>query len=299
MLRTLTIAFILTALPCLAQTKSVQQKPIEINVWPDQAPDEVGQIGEETHNKRAGENPSTLRISNVTKPTLSYFPAAVETANGTAVLVCPGGGLNILAWDKEGTEVAEWLNSLGVTAFVLKYRVPARQKNERWLHALQDCQRAMSLLRTKVNDFDTKIERIGILGFSAGGFLSAMTSTSFNDRQYAPIDKVDEAKSRPDFAVLVYPAYLVNKENKLESHVKVTDKTPPMFFAHAWDDRVRPESSLQLFTALRQRKIPAELHIFDAGGHGFGLRKSDSPASHWPELCGRWMTRNGWLGPKK
>lgn len=285
------IALFLLAVPAFAQ-----QPKTEIPIWPDTAPDEIAEIGDETAERREGESPSTLRISNVTRPTLTVYPAPANKANGTSVLICPGGGLSILAWDKEGTEVAEWLNTLGVTAFVLKYRVPVRQKQKRWLHALQDCQRAMSLVRSKAEEFDIAPKRIGVLGFSAGGFLAGMTSTSFDKRQYEAIDAIDKVSSRPDFAVLVYPAYLVsNKTNKLEPHVTVTKNSPPMFFAHAWNDRVKPESSMQLFSALRKHKIPAELHIFGSGGHGFGLRKTDSPATHWPELCGRWMKRNGWL----
>ena len=237
-----------------------------------------------------------MRITNVTRPTLTVYPAPAEKANSASLVICPGGGLSILAWDKEGTEVAEWLNTLGVTAFVLKYRVPIRQKQKRWLHGLQDCQRAMSLVRSRAKEFKVDPKRIGILGFSAGGFLAGMTSTTFEEREYESVDDIDSVSCRPDFAVLVYPAYLVNKDtNKLEPHVTVTKKSPPMFFAHAWNDRVKPESSIELFYALRKHKIPAELHIFDSGGHGFGLRKTDSPATHWPELCGRWMKRNGWL----
>ncbi len=283
-------------LVCLTTAAVAQERQNAVPIWPAKAPDELKTIGEEKAERRDGESPSTLRISNVTKPTLAIYKAPAAKATGASVVVCPGGGLHILAWDKEGTEVAEWLNSIGVTAFVLKYRVPVRQKEKRWHHGLQDCQRAMSLVRSRAAEFQIDPKRIGIIGFSAGGFLAGMTSTQFNEREYKPIDAIDNVSSRPDFAVLVYPAYLVNgKTNKLEPHVKVTEKSPPMFFAHAWNDRVKPESSIALFTALRKHKIPAELHVFDSGGHGFGLRKSDQPVSHWPELCHRWMKRNGWL----
>ncbi len=268
----------------------------EIRLWPGVAPNEPGNIGPEVAQRRNGENPSTLRITNVTDPTLTVFKAPADKANGAAVVVCPGGALRILAWDKEGTEVGRWLNSIGVTAFVLKYRVPTRQKQQRWLHGLQDCQRAMSIVRSRAEEFDLDPKRIGILGFSAGGFLAAMTSTSFDDRQYDAIDAADKVSSRPDFSVLVYPAYLVTGKTKsLEPYVKVPAKAPPMFFAHAWNDPVLAESSIELFKTLRSQKIPAELHVFDSGGHGFGLRKSKATASHWPELCERWMRHNGWL----
>lgn len=286
-------AFVIFFLPGIA---AAQEARPEIPLWPEVAPNEPGTIGAESATRREGEKPSTLRITNVTTPTLTVFKAPTDKANGAAVVVCPGGALRILAWDKEGTEVAEWLNSIGVTAFVLKYRVPARQKDQRWLHGLQDCQRAMSIVRSRAMQLEIDAKRIGILGFSAGGFLAAMTSTSFEDRQYEPIDAADKASSRPDFSVLVYPAYLVSTKTKtLEPHVKVPANAPPMFFAHAWNDRVLPESSMELFKALRKRKVPAELHVFDSGGHGFGLRKSEAPASRWPELCERWMRRNQWL----
>ena len=288
---------ILALILCLTGHVSAEERPTdEIRLWPGVAPNEPGNIGAEVATRRSGEQPSTLRITNVSRPTLTVFTAPADKANGAAVVVCPGGALRILAWDKEGTEVAEWLNSIGVTAFVLKYRVPTRQKEQRWLHGLQDCQRAMSLVRSRAKEFNLDPKRIGILGFSAGGFLAAMTSTSFDDRQYDAIDAVDKTRSRPDFAVLVYPAYLVSGKTKsLESYVKVPVKAPPMFFAHAWNDPVLPDSSIELFKALRSHKIPAELHVFDSGGHGFGLRKSKATASHWPELCERWMRHNGWL----
>ncbi len=296
MLRTITV---LAAVCCLLPGPAhAQETLIEIPVWPEAAPDEVVDVGPElVQPLRAGEIPPTTRITNVTRPALRVFRAPPKQANGTAVVVCPGGGLNILAWDKEGTEVAEWLNSVGVTAFVLKYRVPVRQKEQRWKQALQDCQRAMSLIRHHSADYDIAPDRIGMLGFSAGGFLAAMTATSFDQRTYEPIDATDAVSSRPDFVVLVYPAYLIdNNTNQLLPHVTVTGNTPPVFFAHAWDDRVKPENSIAFFEALRQKNVRAELHVFDAGGHGFGLRRTTSPATHWPELCERWLERNQWLG---
>ena len=235
---------VLTLLSCLVPNVWAQEKRTEFAIWPAAAPNETAEIGPEKSETRPGERPSTTRISNVSKPTITVYPAPADKVTGASVLICPGGALRILAWDKEGAEVAEWLNSIGVTAFVLKYRVPTRQKQQRWLHGLQDCQRAMSLVRSRATEFKVDPKRIGILGFSAGGFLSAMTSTSFDKRQYDAIDDADKASSRPDFAVLVYPAYLVDKNDKLEPHVTVTADSPPMFFAHAWNDPVKPESSI-------------------------------------------------------
>ena len=212
------------------------------------------------------------------------------------MLVCPGGGYHILAIDLEGDEVAQWLNSIGVTALVLKYRVPRRDTQPAHLAPLQDAQRAMSLVRSKASELGIDPERIGILGFSAGGHLSASASTKYNTRSYGTIDDVDLVSCRPDFAVLVYPAYLaVEGKLELNPEFKVDEKTPPAFLAHAADDPVSADSSLVWYSALTRAKSSAELHIYSTGGHGFGLRPSSDPCSTWPARCEEWMKRRGIL----
>ena len=193
-------------------------------------------------------------------------------------------------------EVAEWLNTIGVTGIVLKYRVPSRtRKTNKWQAAVQDAQRAMSLVRHNAKKWNLNPNRIGILGFSAGGETAGLTAL-FTERTYEAIDDADKAPMRPDFAVLVYPAYMADaKTGKLQEHVKVTPNSPPMFFAHAYDDRVTPLTSLLLAVALKQNNVPAEVHMYAKGGHGFGMRPTDEPCTHWPKACGKWLKAMGWL----
>lgn len=206
-------------------------------------------------------------------------------------MICPGGGHHILAYDLEGTEVAEWLNTIGVTGIVLKYRVPFRNPENRSQAAVQDAQRAMSLVRSKAQGLKIDAKRIGILGFSAGGETAARAALA-ESRTYERQDAVDDVSPRPDFAVLVYTAGLANKVNdKLRDDVRVTEKAPPMFFAHAYDDPVRIENALLLYMKLKQVGVSAELHAYATGGHGFGLRRTDEPCSRWPERCLEWMTK--------
>ena len=190
--------------------------------------------------------------------------------------------------------MAAWLNSIGVTGIVLKYRVPRRNDRAKHLAPLQDAQRAMSLIRTHAAKWGIDPGRIGILGFSAGGHLSAAASTNFDRRQYDAIDGVDRVSCRPDFAVLIYPAYLTQGES-LAPEIRVGPQTPPVFFAHAGDDPHGPEHSIAMYLALKRAKVPAELHVYARGGHGFGLRASDNPCSTWPLRCEQWMKAQGLL----
>lgn len=280
------------------QTNAAPEQAVErptLNVWPGEVPGEKGQIGAENLRlPEPGAARPVKRYENVSQPTLTLYKPAAELDTGAAVVVCPGGGYNILAWDLEGTEVAEWLNSIGVTAIVLKYRVPRRADLPKHLAPLQDAQRALSIVRSKAAEWKIDPRRIGILGFSAGGHLSAAACTNFDQRQYEPVDAADQASCRPDFAVLVYPAYL-NEGDRLSPEIRVTEQTPPIFFAHAGDDRIGPENSIALYLALKQAKVPAELHVYASGGHGFGLRPSEHPCSTWPESCERWLRSQGWL----
>jgi len=270
------------------------EKPLTLDVWPGPAPDEKGDLGEEkVLPPRKGEVP-VKRLTNVTRPTITLYRPDRAADTGASVVICPGGGYHILAIDKEGDEVAAWLNSIGVTGIVLKYRVPARKDQPRHLAPLQDAQRAVSLVRSRAEAWKLDPQRIGILGFSAGGHLAAAASTNFDRRQYEPIDEVDKVPCRPDFTVLVYPAYLV-KEEKLSPEIRVNAKTPPAFFVHAGNDRISPENSICTYLALRRSGVAAELHVFGAGGHGFGLRPSEHAVSGWPRLCGRWMKSQGLL----
>jgi acetyl esterase/lipase len=275
------------------------EKPQVFDVWPGKPPGEKGEVGDEkVTESKPGEKP-VKRVTNVTKPTLTVFRPAKDKDTGAAVVIAPGGGYNILAWDLEGEEVAQWLNSVGVTGIVLKYRVPRRAGTPGSSpppQALMDAQRAISLVRGKAADLGIDPKRIGMLGFSAGGHLTAWTATNFDKRAYEPADEIDKVSCRPDFAVLIYPAYLVTKDNsQLADDIRVTKESPPTFFAHANDDGVRPENSAVMYLALKKAGVPAELHVYTTGGHGFGLRPTEKACSTWPQRCAEWMKSQGLL----
>jgi len=274
-------------------------EPETLLVWPDGAPGETGEIGPETATT-TGEPPVT-RITNVTEPTLGLYPAPADKANGCAVVICPGGGYNILAYDKEGIEVAEWLNTLGVTAVVLKYRVPRRDPNEPHAAPLQDVQRAMRLVRQNAEDWSIDPNRLGVLGFSAGGHLTVMAGTQWDRMTYDPIDDADELSCRPDFLIPIYPAYLNGPEadGQLSELVRVTDQTPPTFIAITQDDSNRAIYAALFFVALKEAGVTTELHIYSQGGHGYGLRPSENPVSTWPDRCADWMRLSGLLEKKE
>lgn len=298
----LTLALVLASAATVraraAEPPEAATDPVTVEVWPGPPPGESGSVGEE----KARTDPKTKAVTSltdVTKPTLTVFRPSPGSANGAAVVVAPGGGYTNLAWDHEGEQVARWLNSIGVTAFVLKYRVPRRPGEPRDLppaRALMDAQRALSLVRSKAADYAVDPARIGMLGFSAGGHLTASAATNADRRAYDPVDEADRISCRPDFAVLVYPGGVVrNGTTELAPEIRVSDRTPPTFLAHANDDPVSPENSAAFYLALRKAKVPAELHIYGTGGHGFGMRKIPHPAAEWPRRCEEWMRDRGLL----
>jgi acetyl esterase/lipase len=202
------------------------------------------------------------------------------------VIVCPGGGYSILAIDKEGYEIAEWLNTLGFSAFVLQYRVPKKQEG-----ALQDAQRAIRIVRSNAKKWGLNPDKIGIMGFSAGGSLSARASTMYNVKTYDAVDKSDALSCKPDFALLIYPAYLDRGENRsLTPELDVNSETPPTFIFQTADDRLA-NSALVYAQALRDAKVPVELHLLPEGGHGYGMRSGIDAAETWPKLAGKWLKK--------
>ena len=240
------------------------------------------------------------RIKFVDRPTLTVYPAAAESANGCAVVICPGGGYNILAWPKEGLEVAEWFNSIGVTAFVLKYRVPRRIPDKIHWEPMQDVQRAIRVVRRDAKKWKIDPNRIGTLGFSAGGHLTVMSGVQFNTKCYDRVDEADDLSCRPDFICPIYAAYLgENYEDKksvgLGSLVTVSKETPPTFMAVTWDDAMRGAQSALLFARLREHGVPAELHAYSKGGHGYGIRPSGNPVSSWNDRLTDWLKTSGLL----
>ena len=202
-------------------------------------------------------------------------------------MVCPGGGYGILAYDLEGTEICQWLNSLGINAVLLKYRVPDGRD-----HPLQDAQRAMGMVRLHAAEWHIDPKKLGVIGFSAGGHLSASLSTHFASRTYPPVDKADELSCRPDFAMLIYPAYLVQDKDleKLATDITVSADTPQTFLVQTENDFAHSECSLFYYLALKKAKVAAELHLYPGDTHGYGLRPARDPvASTWTKRAEEWM----------
>jgi acetyl esterase/lipase len=273
-------------------------EPVTFNLWPGKPPGETKELPPEADQTKAEDNliagRRIIKLGNVSTPQLIVYRPPKEQANGAAIIIAPGGGFHILAYDLEGTEVAEWLNSIGVTAIVLKYRVPFRDPERPWLAALQDAQRAISLVRSRSAEWGIDAKRIGILGFSAGGHAAGMAAL-LPERQYAAVDNADKPPSRPDFAVLIYPGGFLDKEsNKLRDDLRVTKDAPPMFLAHAHNDEVSSLNSALLYVALKKAGVSAELHIYAKGGHGYGLRQTNLPVTTWPARLEAWLNTEGW-----
>lgn len=283
---------------CAALQPVAAAEPQVELLWPDGAP---GALGNE----------------DVDKPTLSIWRPPANKANGCAVVVCPGGGYSHLATDHEGKQIAEWLNSLGVTGCVLKYRLGPRYNHPA---PLQDAQRAIRFVRAHAKEWDIDPERVGILGFSAGGHLASTAATHFEGEKPDTTDRIDRPSSRPDFAVLCYPvislsADFVHKGSRknllgdnpsddeiknLSNDLQVTAQTPPTFLWHTNEDKgVIPEHSVLFYLALRKANVPAELHIYEKGKHGLGLAPNEPGTATWPGRCADWMKNHGWLNPNK
>jgi acetyl esterase/lipase len=275
-------------------------EPSVHNLWPGKPPGETKELPPEADQTKPDDKliagRRIIKLGNVSTPQLAVYRPAKDIDTGAAIVICPGGGHQILAYDLEGTEVAQWLNGIGVTGIVLKYRVPFRDPDKRWLAAVQDGQRAMSVARNKATDWGYDTKRIGILGFSAGGEVAGLVSLA-EDRMYDAVDAADQASSRPDFAILVYPGGLVDQRTQqLRDHVKVTKAAPPMFFVHAFDDGVTPLNSLLLAAEIKKAGGMAEVHVFAHGGHGYGLRSvADQPVTDWPKPCEAWMKSMGFV----
>ena len=285
-------------------------EPLIVEIWPGDVPNESGDIGAERirmspklDRKQVEVTESTIMVTNVTKPTITIYRPAKERDTGTAMLICPGGGYWNLYWELEGEEVAAWLNAQGMTGIILKYRVPRRPdepKTEPARRPLQDAQRAVSLVRSKSKAWGIQPDRIGMVGFSAGGHLAISTATSFEQRAYEPIDDVDKVSCRPDFAVAVYSGYLKAKENdELAPGLTVPIGTPPIFLAHGGDDIISsPEHSVFMYLALKRAGVAAELHVYASTAHDFGVRKAEHPYSSWTESCTKWLQHQRLLQPR-
>lgn len=285
----------------------------QVPIWPGLPPDAQPVAGPErvVVDKETVAGKPWLAVENVAIPTITYYPPSGRNT-GAAVIVFPGGGYQELAIDLEGTEVCDWLNSQGITGVLLKYRVPRsgpywdrRLKGEvtpKALTALEDAQRAISLVRFHAADHGIDPRKIGVLGFSAGGHLVAATSTHFRDRQYPAVDAADRASCRPDFAIAVYPGHLwgwTPRENPnfdlnpdIARHI--TRRTPPTFLVQAENDDVDSvNDSLVYYIALKKAGVPVEMHLYAQGGHAFGLRRTNFPITDWPKLVEVWLRTIG------
>jgi acetyl esterase/lipase len=301
------LAVVAMALIGVGAQKSSAQEPTPwpvpaghtvLTIWPNGAPG----TGNATGPEKDIADPKTaitagrplVRWTNVSAPTLTLFtPKGTNT--GAAVVVFPGGGYSFLAVDLEGTEVCDWLTSKGITCVILKYRVPNTGPYPKSSAALQDAQRAVGIVRAHAVEWKIDPKRIGVIGFSAGAHLAAALSTHYDQRLYPTVDAADQVSCRPDFAMVIYPGYLTDpaKGFAFSPDVPVTSETPPAFIVQAENDPVHVENATAYFLALKGVKVPAELHVYAKGGHGYGLRKTDQPITEWPKLADVWLKTIG------
>jgi acetyl esterase/lipase len=273
---------IITIILMVCSSTAFSQKNELIYLWPGKVPGELKE--KQTPAIDTSRKDNVLRYSEVTNPAIEVFLPDPARKNGSAVIVCPGGGYRILAYDLEGTEIAVWLNKLGFTAFVLQYRIPDKKEG-----ALQDVQRAMRIVRDNSQKWDISPEKIGVMGFSAGGSLSARASTLFNKKTYPAVDKTDSLSCKPSFTMLIYPAYLDQGPNlALTPELELSKDVPPMYIFQTADDPYG-NSALVMAGALRNAKLPVELHFLSTGGHGYGLRPGKVAPETWPILAEKWL----------
>jgi acetyl esterase/lipase len=282
------------------------------NVWPEGIP---GAKKDTSYHEQTIMDKGRPRISKVTSPQILVYLPPKDKANGTAVVICPGGGYTRLAIDHEGYDVAKWFNEMGIAGIVLKYRLPSDQiMEDKTTGPLQDVQEAIRMVRRNAKEWHIQPNKIGVMGFSAGGHLAGTASTMYNEKVYIP---KDSTSARPDFSILMYGVLSLQKQithggthknllgnnasqaltDKFSNELNVNAQTPPAFLVHAADDGTVPvQNSILYFQALIKNKIPAELHVYEKGGHGFGLATGrTSTESTWPEACKNWLKLNGWL----
>jgi len=299
--------FLLFLLPCI-MAKAQQELPLYGNqpIPNSRAVPDRGSVD-------SSGNPMRYSLSLVSHPTLTVYLPPVGKANGTAVIICPGGGYLHLAWTHEGTDVARMLNEMGITAFLLKYRLPNDETMaDKTIGPLQDAQRAIRLVRQRAGDWGVNAARVGILGFSAGGHLASTAGTHFNQ---VVIDNPGNISLRPDFMILLYPVisfsdsigHRGSRDNLIGLHpdaalvreysneLQVTAQTPPTFLVHAGDDKAVPvANSIRFYEALQHNGVPAELHVYPKGGHGFGMN-NPTTTDRWTERLRSWLVDGGWI----
>jgi acetyl esterase/lipase len=264
-----------------------------IKLFPEGVPGETTVL-EEKADKSGNQvaNETVLRVTDVCEPTITIYNASEELASGSAMIVCPGGGYHLLAYDLEGDEVCLWLNELGITAFLLKYRVPRREGKEKHEAPLQDLQRAISYIRVNADKLNIDSDKIGVMGFSAGAHLSVMACNSFDKRTYPLVKKIDKTSCRPNFCLLVYPAYLDGENFQLSPEIQVSPKTPPTMLIQSEDDQLI-NSSLFYYYALKEVGVPVWMHLYNKGGHGYGIRDTGAVINSWPDRAEDWFREIG------
>ncbi len=282
-----------------------------LKVWPDKI---SGAIDDPSYKAQTITDNGWTRIDHVADPTLDFYPAPKEKSNGTAVVICPGGGYAVLAIDHEGAQIARWFNTMGITAFVLKYRLPSDKiMVDKTIGPLQDAQEAIRIVRRNAKEWNINPDKIGIMGFSAGGHVASTVSTHYNEKVY---DVQDATSARPDFSILIYPVismdssitHMGSRENllgknpspelvkKFSNELQVTKETPPAFLVCSTDDDVVPiQNSINYLMALKKAGVHAELHIYESGGHGYGMGRSKDTEINWPEACKKWLEARGLL----
>ena len=268
-----------------------------VRLWSGKAPGEQGAIEPEKAD-RSTTNPNEInRVTNVSDPVLAVFPAPAEKRNGAALIIAPGGAYQFLSWAMEGEEIARYFNGHGVTAFVLKYRVPTRSYDPGNKLALMDAERSVSLVRSRAKEWGVDPTKVGFLGFSAGGHLGVNLENNWKQRAYDAADTADQQSCRPDFVALIYPGGMMDKNDrtKLGPGMAPSAETPATFIAVAADDKGCAEPSARYWLALRDAGVPSEMHVYATGGHGFGMRSRAGVAATWPDRCADWMRGIGVL----
>ena len=287
-----------------AQTNVWRPTPghTQVAIWPGAVPDAQPVPGPENAITSTGliAGRPVIVVNNVSQPTMTvYSPKGTNT--GVAVVVFPGGGYQCLAMDLEGTEICDWLTSRGITAVLLKYRVPVKRVGPYGESppALEDAQRTVGLVRFHAAEWQINPHKIGVIGFSAGGHMVAATSTHFDQRSYPAVDAADKESCRPDFAIALYPGHLSAEKDEpvaLNPHIRVTSKTPPTFLVQAEDDHVDGiGQALVYYLALKKAGVPVEMHLYAQGGHAFGLRRTKFPITGWPQLVETWLGTIGMI----
>ncbi len=312
--------FLLVSVPVVFAVAALAQadEPRVIELWPAGVPGApVNAPAEQVHERGSAAKPNR-RISQVHQPTITVYLPAKEKANGTAVVICPGGGYAGLAIDHEGHDIARWFNEIGVAGVVLKYRLPRPKGHVYGRHApLMDVQRAIRLTRHHAKDWKIQPDRIGVMGFSAGGHLASTAATHFERKDIPPgtEDAISKVNARPDFAVLLYPVISFQPDighggsrnnllgaqptkelvDRYSNELQVSKQTPPTFLVHTSDDFVKVQNSIRFYEACKKHKVSAEMHIFEKGGHGYSMKLKGKPVSVWPTLMKNWMGLHGWL----